>query len=263
MAFIPLESWGFFKLHWSVRVLIIAAIVLGSFLSSIVVLILRSKKVLWRNGNFSIVAEYGDLLKTAFPKKPSKKDKIIVIPVNDAFDTIVDEPGPMALVSSNTIHGRFLEKLFEKHPRDDVDQKINSALLATGYVPKKIIKNKGNTELYPLGTVIPLQFDDSKQMKVSYALLAISQFDAKNNAHSSEQIILHCLQTLTRYLNQVSQGCDVYIPLMGTGESRADFSDKKALDTLEGFFIAFGQECHCNIHIVVYKKKRASLSIFE
>ena len=72
---------------------------------------------------------YGDLFDTAF-NDPG--NKVVVIPVNTAFDTIVDKSlckYPNNLVSPNTIHGRFIEKLINQGLKiEEIDQRIDSFL---------------------------------------------------------------------------------------------------------------------------------------
>ena len=52
----------------------------------------------------NVIIIYGDILKIAFPKKDRGK-KIVVIPVNTCFDTVVGQ----GLVSQNTIHGKWIK----------------------------------------------------------------------------------------------------------------------------------------------------------
>ncbi len=82
---------------------------------------------------------YGDLFKS---------EGIIVIPVNDYFDTIVDNK----IVSSNTLHGMFIQSVFggnEAELKRQLKRELDK------YEPLEINSGRksGNKKSYPLGTV--------------------------------------------------------------------------------------------------------------
>lgn len=77
------------------------------------------KKIIFENVRGKLTVRYDDIFKFAFPKwysKHKKHKRIVVIGVNTSFDTIVDEDMqniPKPLVSINTLHGKWLQKMQE------------------------------------------------------------------------------------------------------------------------------------------------------
>ncbi len=73
----------------------------------------------WSNGDGKINICYADIMKISFPRK-SKGKKIVVIPVNTSFDTIVDEnlaSCDRPLVSATTVHGLWLKNMVKNESK--------------------------------------------------------------------------------------------------------------------------------------------------
>ena len=102
-TFLLFASWDELSVTnlW-IKFSILFGILLVSFLSScvLVIFVLRRNRI-WKKGKNSVSASYGDLMKLAFNKR-YEEQKIVVIPVNDTFDTkieIADEETDKPLVS--------------------------------------------------------------------------------------------------------------------------------------------------------------------
>lgn len=72
------------------------------------------------------------------------------------------------------------------------------------------------TPRYPIGTVAVLESE-----KALFFLLATSDFDSSNTAHSNPDLIRAAQMALIDEYDATGQGLDLYLPLMGTGLSRA------------------------------------------
>ena len=151
-----------------------------------------------------------------------KSNKIIVIPVNDYFDTIVDDK----IISSNTLHGKFIQKYFshnEKHLKLLIDKSLSKIQ------PIEINKNrtKGNRKRYELGTVAIVEAAE----KIFY-LVAFTKFNQNNRATITKSQYLEVITILFEFIEQNSQGFKVNIPLIGAGHSGVELSKQKLLDLL-------------------------------
>lgn len=100
-----------------VKAIILVSLLLSILtIFSILYLFVLNKKMVWTRGENKVYAMYGDLLKIGFNLTKVTKN-IVVIPVNSAFDTIVEEAGeqnPNPLVSILTIHGKWINKFLQK-----------------------------------------------------------------------------------------------------------------------------------------------------
>ena len=89
--------------------LLILVVILGiAVIIAIGFLFVKKCNVIWEQGTGKIKAIYGDIIKIAFPKK-RKGEKIVVIPVNTCFDTIIGD----GIVSAKTIHGISMPKILK------------------------------------------------------------------------------------------------------------------------------------------------------
>lgn len=232
-------------------ILIIVAVYVCCFLKN---------NTIWKQGAGEISIEYNDLFKIARNVKRSDK-YILTIPVNDAFDTIVDEnisDIEYPLVSPNTLHGLWLK--YMNHV-GDLDKKIELSL--KNIIPMNECthqeKMRGNLKSYSIGTVASV----SDFNGVNYYLLAISKFDFHNTAHSSPSNIQLAVNRLIEYYNVHGQGYDLYIPVMGTGLSRSDLTKKEAFQVIKSTLLANQKNIYGKIHIVIYEKDKNEISIFD
>ena len=147
---------------------------------------------------------------------------IIVIPVNEYFDTIVDEK----IISSNTLHGYFIKNYFGGNNKE-LKQQINNSLSNIPPLEKDSNRKKGNKNRYPLGTVAQV----NKGENIFY-LVALTRFNGNNRAEVKKSEYQRVLCDLFDYIEQNSQGEKVSIPLIGGGHSGVDLSKQKLLEFL-------------------------------
>ncbi|MDC7289115.1 DUF6430 domain-containing protein [Blautia schinkii] len=263
LSFISWDEMGI-KLS-SIKISIFLVIVVVSFAGAILyICCLKRSATVWEKGTGKVVLRYGDIMKLAFPKHNSNK-RFIVIPVNTSFDTILDEQstnGHYPLVSVNTIHGKWLESMVKNGISiEQLDKEIDNRL--QNIKPVKLMdrkqRSRGKLKFYKNGTLVPI---NGKQ-NVTYLLLAFSEFDEKNRAHACKEDVIECLKSVLEYYNDQGQGNELYIGLIGTGLSRADFSHRQSLETIQTVFRLYNEKIHGSVNIVIYKGDRSKVSIFE
>jgi len=154
---------------------------------------------------------------------------IIVIPVNDYFDTIVDDK----IISSNTIHGKFINKFFKDNEKE-LKQKINKSLSSIEAIETNLSRKQGNKKRYPLGTVAIV-----KQVDKTFFLLALTKFNANHRAEITKSEYQRVIMQLFDFTEQHSQGFKINIPLIGNGHSGTELSEQKLLE-----FILFSITLH-------------------
>lgn len=182
--------------------------------------------------------------------------EIIVIPVNEYFDTIVDEK----IISSNTIHGKFIKNYFGGN-ESELKKQIRKELEKHAPLESNSDRKKGNKNKYPLGTVCEVK----NGSKVFY-LLALTRFNTNHRAEVKNSEYLRVLCDLFSYIEQNSQGRNVSIPLIGAGHSGVNLSKQKLLEFLL-FSIALKDDLTLinGVNIVLHKsiKKEIDLSATE
>ena len=260
-------SWD--DLHitdFSTRLWIFIGIIFESAVLGLVhVMVFKKHKKIWEKGNNSVSSIYGDLFKIGFKSK--KKNQIVVIPVNDCFDTLVDTADATIqypLVSENTNHGRWIKQycLDYNCTPEELNKKIQSNLklrkISPSYVYTNEEKERGNRESYDIGTVA--QVDAPNGTK--YFLLVVAKFDSKNNAQSSRTKVSEAIDRLMTYYDNYGQNEPLYIPLIGTNKSRAGLSHVQSLRLIKSNVLT-QNEITGNITIVVYSGDRDKVSIFK
>ena len=265
LSFITWEEMGveniFVKMLTFVLIIIMALI--GSTLW---ISVFKRKRLLWTTGDGRVTVCYSDIMKLSFPKKKTVK-KIVVIPVNTCFDTIVDENISLydkPLVSPTTVHGLWIKNMV-KHGFNinDIDIAIDKSISLRGINPVKELsrqeKKRGKLKCYENGTIAVVEGKNN----VEFYLLALSEFDENNKAQSSKDEVIKSLRSLLEFYDVNGQGYQMYITLMGTGRSRAGLTHHDSLQTITSLFSLYSEKIHGDINIVIYKKDRDKVSIFD
>lgn len=224
-------------------VIIILLCVLALILAILWTCIFKRTKTIWESPSGKIKVCYSDIMKDGFDKR-NKEEKLFVIPVNSCFDTIVDEDISTCskpLVSPNSLHGRWIKTMVNKgFTIEEIDNKIHNCLEMQNLVPKSIIadedKERGKREVYELGTVAMIRGNNNS----TFLLLAISEYDKDNIAHTSVDDLEMCIKSLLNFYDQHGQGHRLVIPLMGTNLSRAGLSHNDSLRVITSLFQLYG-----------------------
>lgn len=259
-------SWGDMGIDsLAIKLLIFVGII---FISSVVAVFMvcyfRKCNTVYENGTGKIILRYGDLMKLAFPKR-NKKCRIVIIPVNTSFDTIVDEniaEHENPLVSPMTIHGMWIENMLkEENDLGQIDAAISRQLQNRRIVHTltRQEKSRGKLDCYETGTIVSI----AGKKNITYCLMALSEFDENNNAQSEKNEVIKCTREILDYCDIHGQGYELYMPLMGTGLSRAGLSHEESLQTIEAVFRLYDEKIHGDINIVIYYKDKTKVSIFR
>lgn len=197
-----------------------------------------------RNGSFYVKAIYDDIFKFGFRRRCKEKD-IVVIPVDTNFHTHVTrnyERSSITEVSAKSLHGQFLIR-WEQSGEDIslLRNRIENSL-------DSIMSKDDADKAYPIGTIATIENNST-----IFYLLAISEFDDNNNAHSSKEEIIFAMNALSIFYDKYGDGLDLYIPLLGTGKSRAAVSLQESYDIIVDCYKKNRNRIQGNIHIVIYK----------
>ena len=216
--------------------------------------------IIWKNG--SNVAEMitGDLFQFGFNHRKQKKN-IVVIPVNTAFDTHVTrklEGNSKPIVSENTIHGQWLNRMEQSgEDMEALESRIVGSLKHLGYRYVNVKDNaNGNANQFEIGSIALIE-----TVNTVYLLCAVSEFDEFNNAQSSPKKIAIAIKSILQVYDKVGQGYDLYIPLIGTGRSRAGLSIKEAYDLLTGSIIENWPLIQGHIYLVLRPEDRNEIEM--
>lgn len=246
------------------RLLIIGLVFLFVAIVSTVYVCSRKSNKIWKRGSGEIIIEYGNIFRL---QDDISSPHIIVIPVNDAFDTIVDDDptkNKAPLVSRHTNHGKWIKHMQEQGWEISyIDEKIEKSLVQLNGVESREIpkesKGRGKLKSYPIGTVA---FITCKKNTYSF-LLVLSEFDENNNAKSFPENVVKAISGMIDYYDKHGQGYDLYVPLMGAGMSRANLSKQESLEIMKSTILANSWRIHGKVHIVIYEKEKDELSIFD
>lgn len=193
----------------------------------------------WSCGANSIYLIEGDLFSFGFGNRKKQKT-IVVIPVNTGFDTHISwkqEQSEYPLVSEKTLHGAWLRRWEDAgHSLKELERCIHTQL-STAHV--------NENGAYPYGTIVSIESD-----KTVYYLLAISEFDAENRAQSNPGIIQQSVASLLEYYDVHGQGYPLYIPLLGTGRSRASLQYAESYALIRKTMVEHSQHVQGKAYIV-------------
>ena len=201
-------------------------------------LVISENTTIWENGNNYLRVIPGDIFKYGFDKR-NKDRRIVVIPVNTSFETRITydtERNRIPYVSAESLHGNFLSRVYKGGTQQSE-------------LKKRILKSLGikDSDLpTSIGAVASLFFDP-----VIFYLLAVSDFDNENVAHSNLSNIETAIGELITYYDKKGQGFNVYIPLIGTGLSRAYLSNQESYEVIKEALLKRKAKLQGKINIVI------------
>lgn len=141
-----------------------------------------------------------------------KKTGIIIIPVNQEFDTFVGD----GIVSPRSLHGKFINKFYKN------DLTTLNALIDTELQKQQVSltprpnKTKGKQKSYPLGTCVRIE----KKNKI-FILAALTTFDDSCHAESINKFHRNeFLSKIWAWIRSNEEPNDIHFPLIGSGNSR-------------------------------------------
>ncbi len=176
-----------------------------------------SRNILLVKESSSMQIEVGDIFK-------QPKDVYIVIPFNEFFDTEVNN----VIVSSNTLHGKFIEKFKANLIIDIITKRLESEEYLSIDNNRA---NDSNNKRYQLGMIIKLD-KESMGLNNVYLLTSFSKFDKDNRAYLDYKDYLYFFITFLENIDKIHNGCTVAIPVFGGGITRGLDSRQKRLETI-------------------------------
>lgn len=224
----------------------------------------KKQKVIWQNASGRIIVRYGDILEESFDNK-NMSTKLYVIPVNSAFDTIVDSDISKCinpLVSPNSLHGKWIKKMIENGMKlEEIDRAIQCDLEQQGkeacMVHTPDGKKRGKRENYKLGTIAMVK----GPVNNIFLLLALTDFDQNNVAHVSIDDYERVIKALLNFYEHRGQGYELVIPLMGTNFANAGLNHEDSLRTITSIFRLYRNKIRGDVNIVIFKGDKDKVSI--
>lgn len=266
-AFTSFVTWEDMDIDIDQRIKILIAIIIFSFLLSVVyIVVLKQNNFIWKSGSGKLQVCYGDIIQLG-KHRNGKKQKIIVIPVNTCFDTLVDDDITQIdkpLISSKSIHGQWLKSLLEDGiSLEYIDSKIDQSIAIHNIQPIRKYtreeKHRGKLNEFSVGTVIPI----SIKANITYFLFALCELDENNRAQCSEDTFNDGLEHLINCYNDIGQGFEIFIPLMGTGMSRMNIKHKDMLRRMRAIIELNRKKIKGTVNIVIYNQDSDKVSIFD
>ncbi|MED2148100.1 DUF6430 domain-containing protein [Bacillus thuringiensis] len=178
------------------------------------------------NNKIKLNVFFGDIFK--------QKDNIVVIPVNEYFDTLVDEK----VISSKTLHGLFIKNIFGGDV-NSLERSLTSELSHYKESEMNTSRKNGKFQKYKIGTTVNIEKDG-----ISYFLFAFSRFDDANKAECFNVDYQIALKDLLNYIHENSQGKEINIPLIGGGQSGVNLTKQKLLE-----YLIFSIQIHENLTV--------------
>jgi hypothetical protein len=195
------------------------------------------------NNKTCIHVSYGDLF---------EKNGVIIIPVNDYFDTHVGD----GIIAPSTIHGQFITKYFSDNI-DLLDKEIDNALLGNVSFTSNLERTSSDlkTKRYPLGTCARIHYND----KV-FILIAVTHFNDYNRAELNDSDYPIIIQKLYYYIEQYHEDNSVYVPLIGSGMAGINKSKMQLLNyMIAGAFYADHLCVVKGINVILYSSEAKTL----
>lgn len=264
LSFVSWDDMGVTSV--SNKIVIFILIMIISVVLGIVKWSATTCKTFWDRGKSAVRVQYGNLMKIAFNERKQGR-KIVVVPVNTTFDTIVDsklENNAKPLVSPGTIHGQWINYMVAKGIQvSEIDSRIEDYMQKNGITCVKELsqsdKSRGKLKIYDIGTTVIMDGENGTE----FFLAALSEFNENNNAQSSKRNVIQCISRILEAYDRKGQGYDIYIPLMGTGQSRAGLTHTESLRIIKSVLIQNTELIRGTVNVVIYGGDRDKVAIFD
>lgn len=212
----------FFRINWNehpILTWIVIATILIVCLCYAFAQIQRKKQIKIRiSENFQLSVNEGDL----FDQKG-----VIVIPVNDYFDTHVGD----GIIDPKSVHGQFIENLFKDRIKE-LDDKITESLKSQGLQGTEVAQRlNGKNKKYALGDCADVMDGGNR-----YVCVVTTEFDKDNIARLTRDKLSAVVSGLFNHLELVSGRDAVSMPVIGAGNARLNRDAERILHYLIDYF---------------------------
>ncbi|WP_234122562.1 macro domain-containing protein [Clostridium hydrogenum] len=208
LIFYPLSS----EIIWKEKIEILIVFILVNSIIAYIMSLPKSKVTLNSSKKVKTNIFFGDL----FQAKTN-----IVIPVNEYFDTLVDNK----IITESSVHGSFINSVFGSNVKE-LNNIIEKKLQGIQGVENSS-RQVENKIKYPLGTTIVIEYNGKR-----YFLVVLSKFDYYNKAYVCNKDYQNVVYSLLQAIHRYSQGQQVNIPLIGAGQSGVKLSKQELLEYL-------------------------------
>lgn len=212
----------FFSIKWNdhhVLSWIVIAVIVLACLWYACAQVQRKKQIKIRiSENFQLTVEEGNLF---------NQKGVIVIPVNDYFDTHIGD----GIIDPKSIHGQFIQNLFKDRVKE-LDDKITASLKSQGLQGVEVAPRlNGKNMKFSLGDCADVMDGGNR-----YVCVVTTEFDADNIARLTRDKLSTVVNGLFNHLELVAGRDTVSMPVIGAGNARLDRDTERILHYLIDYF---------------------------
>ena len=212
----------FFSIKWNehpILTWIVIGIILIVCLCYAIAQVRRQKQIKIRiSENFKLTVKEGNL----FDQKG-----VIVIPVNDYFDTHVGD----GIIDPKSVHGQFIHNLFRDRIKE-LDDKISESLQTQNIQGKEVEQRiNGKSVKYSLGDCADVMDGGNR-----YVCVVTTEFDADNIARLTRDKLSTVVYGLFNHIELVAGRDSVNMPVIGAGNARLNRDAERILHYLIDLF---------------------------
>lgn len=249
-------------LPWWIRlflaILIVIVIFMVIYIIGVVIAFKTNKIDLLDIGNnHHVYVQYGDALSPdVLEPNPATEKRNILVSVNRCFDTIIDDD----VISCKSLHGQAMKNLYTagEYTEETLNAQIQQKLKDQPYISvKRHDKPKGNLKRYTEGTVAEIESSSG----CVFFFLGMTCLDQMFHPYISDVEYGISLIKALQYCIDRNQGYPVIIPLIGGGRAQTRKEEKDILEFLVKLIQMNKLSINCDIHIVVRKTAKDSISI--
>lgn len=153
------------------------------------------------------------------------KSGIVIIPVNNFFDTQADD----IIIGKGTLHGQFINKYSELYKGKNLYAEIKKSIACDSIKCKATYENRKNVigehnDAYELGEIVRL-----REGNLQYYLVVATQFDEDNHVIYEPEKYSMMLLKMIEKINKWNSGVPVYLPIIGSGQTGLPLTKQEVL----------------------------------
>ena len=186
-----------------------------------------------------------------------KSDGIIVVPINNYFDTNIGYNH----FDTRTVPGQFIMKYFKDEKVKDLNEQITKGLKdANGEVDNNR-ENVRNIK-YPLGTCVDVTVPDDKN---HFVLVVSTEYNERNEPDLEQKDLSKVLSGLFNHLESIKDKRPIHMPLIGAGFTHLSSTPERILHYIIDYidFSLSDKKFSREIHIKIRSSEDINLNRIE
>lgn len=205
----------------------------------------KEKEARFKLNNTGVSVYIGDIFSPV-------ENEISVIPVNEYYDTQVDD----VIVAKKTLHGMYIERYWKDKVEELNGLISNDIVLSKSLIEVNKSRKLGKQQKYNIGSVVRIN---------QFVLTAMTHFDNDNKAYLQYSEYIEFLFSFWSNIDEIYANSDINIPVFGSGITRINGKVPSMQQLIETILWSLNEsEFHGKkVNLIIYKDDAEQVDFYH